>query len=619
MATASSRTRGGPPLADQSSADRIALDIIERTWGDIRLALPLGLGKPVTLLNALTRAVAERPDVRLSILTALTLELPDMSQGMARRFLVPAADRLFGQYPKIEYAQMMRDGTLPDNIEVSEFFMLAGRWLSQPLAQRRYIAANYTHALDVLRDWQPNVVMQLLASGDDGTLSLSCNTDITADLIKDRRAGRLDFLMVGEVNGNLPVMAGPEAVIPRDAVQILLEDAPEFELFSAVKRPVGAQEHAIGLHVARLIREGGTLQIGIGAIGDAVAHALMLRHDGKTLEIQRKAPFAPDGFDESGAFETGLYGVTEMLVDGLLHLFEAGIVRREVDGVAIHAGFFVDCRAFYKRLRDMPEADRKRIQMMPVSFTNQLYGDEAAKRAARTDARFVNAAMKATVLGGITSDITSGGQVVSGIGGQFNFVEQAFALEGARSIITLPATRTKAGKAQSNIVWSHPHESVPRAYRDIVVTEYGIADLRGVRDEVAVARMVRIADSRFQEGLVAQAKKAGKLAQDFEIPVGWRCNTPRNLDSWIMPFRLPVFPFGTDFDLVERRLLPALDLLGQTQGDRVGMARLMFAGLGAGDDNADCIERMGLDAPDTPRAWLEALALRGALRRSSER
>lgn len=597
----------------ENTADRIATEIIERTGGDIRLALPLGLGKPVTLLNALTRAVAARPDVRLSILTALTLERPDMEQGMARRLLEPAADRLFGQYPQIEYAQMMRNGTLPDNIEVSEFFMQAGRWLSQPVAQRRYIAANYTHALDVLRRWRPNVVMQLVAPLDGDHFSLSCNTDISADLLNDRHARQQDFIVAAEVNDTLPAMTGPQARVPRDEIQMLMDDGPQFELFSVVKRPVGAAEHAIGLHVARLIRDGGTLQIGIGAIGDAVAHALMLRHAGKALEIQRNSPFAQDGFDESGAFDAGLYVVTEMLVDGLLQLFKAGIVRREVDGVAIHAGFFVDCRAFYEALRGLTDAEQARIRMMSVSFTNQLYGDEHAKRAARTDARFVNAAMKVTLLGGVTSDITQGGQVVSGIGGQFNFIEQAFALDGARSIITLPATRTKAGQTTSNIVWSHPHESVPRAYRDIVVTEYGIADLRGVRDEVAVARMVRIADSRFQDDLVAQAKAAGKLAADFAVPDGWRCNTPRHLNGWLAPAGLPTFPFGTDFDDVEQRLLPALDLLSQTQGNRAAMIRLVLKGLQAGDADRACLERMALTAPRGMRNRLEALALKGAL------
>lgn len=605
-------------MADRlARAEEIAQTILDRTEGEIRLALPLGLGKAVTLVNALTRLVARTPDRRLSILTALTLERPAMTSGMAQRFLEPAADRLFGAYPKLEYARMLRAGTLPPNIEVSEFFMLAGRWLSVPQAQRHYVAANYTHAYDRLRDWQPTLVMQLLAEGEDGTLNLSCNTDITADLLRDRAAGRLSFLLAGEVNRALPAMAG-EATVPRPSVDLLLDDGPGFELFSVVKRPVGPAEHAIGLHVSRLIRDGGTLQIGIGAIGDAVAHALILRDRGQTAPIHRATPFPPDGIDEPGGFDEGLYCVTEMLVDGLLRLFEAGILRREADGAAIHAGFFVDCRDFYARLRQMPPADRARIRMMPVSYTNQLYGDEAAKRAARRDARFVNAAMKATLLGGIVSDATEDGREVSGIGGQFNFVEQAFALDGARAIITLPATRTRRGRTMSNIVWDHPHESVPRAYRDIVVTEYGIADLRGQRDEEVVKRMLRITDARFQDALAAQAKATGKLARDFEIPAGWRVNTPDVLRGWLAPFDLPDFPFGSDFDPTERRLLPALDLLSSTQGSRSGLAGLVLDGLRQSPTRAEaaCLERMGLDRPSGLGARAEALALRGALVRT---
>jgi hypothetical protein len=617
MASASIPTQGGTALADVTkSAEEIAERIIEQTGGDIRLALPLGLGKPVTLVNALTRAIAARPDTRLSILTALTLEPPDMSNGMARRFLAPAVERLFGAYPALDYAQMIRDGRLPDNVEVSEFFLLAGRWIGVSDVQRRYIPANYTHAFSVLCDWRPNVLMQLLARDDDGTLSLSCNTDISADLLRERREGRQDFIMAGEINHRLPALTGPEAALPDGEVQLLLDERPDFELFSVVKRPVGLAEHAIGLHVSRLIRDGGTLQIGIGTIGDAIAHALMLRQRGRSADIARACPFAEDGHDESERFETGLYGVSEMLVDGLLHLFEAGIVRREVDGAAIHAAFFVDCRDFYERLRALPEAERARIQMVPVSFTNQLYGDEAAKREARTHARFVNAAMKATLLGGVVSDVTDGAQEVSGIGGQFNFVEQAFALDGARAIITLPATRTRKGRTQSNIVWDHPHESVPRAYRDVIVTEYGIADLRGQPDEVAVARMLRIADSRFQEDLLQRAIEASKIASDFTIPDEWRGNTPERLADWLAPFDLERFPFDTDFNGTEQRLLPALALLSETQGNTRAMAGLVLEGMRAGSVAPAGLARMGLDAPRSLRDRLEAWALKGALVRS---
>ncbi|MEQ8899521.1 MAG: acetyl-CoA hydrolase/transferase C-terminal domain-containing protein [Roseovarius sp.] len=594
------------------SADAIAQEIITRTGGDIRLALPLGLGKPVTLVNALTRAVADRPETRLSILTALTLERPDMSEGMAQRFLEPAADRLFGRYPALDYADRLRAGTLPDNIEVSEFFMQAGRWIGVRDAQRRYIPANYTHAYNVLSNWHPNVLMQLLAPLDDTAYSLSCNTDISADLLRERREGQQDFLIVGEINENLPAMDGPEARLPRDEVQLCLDTGDNFDLFSVVKRPVGRPEHAIGLHVARTIPDGGTLQIGIGAIGDAVAHALMRRQKGQLSKITETSPFATDAFGEHGPFDTGLYAVTEMLVDGLLQLFEQGIIRRKVDGAAIHAGFFVDCRDFYARLRALPAEQRAQIHMMPVSFTNQLYGDEPAKRDARIDARFVNSAMKATLLGGIVSDITTGAQEVSGIGGQFNFIEQAFALDGGRALITLPSTRTKKGETVSNIVWEHPHESVPRPYRDIIVTEYGIADLRGQRDEVAIARMLAITDSRFQDDLLEKARSAGKVAKDFTIDPAWRANTPDNLAAWLAPHDLPDFPFGTDFDAVERRILPALGHLSATQGHKLGMARLVLSGITAPKPTEE-MARMGMDAPGSLKSRLEAWALAGAL------
>ena len=599
-------------MADPQTADAIAAEIINLTGGDIRLALPLGLGKPVTLVNALTRAVANRPDTRLSILTALTLERPDMSEDMTRRFLEPAADRLFGRYPALDYATMMREDRLPRNIEVSEFFLLAGRWIGVPAMQRRYIASNYTHAYDVLAAWKPNVMMQLLAPfGDD--YSLSCNTDISSDLLRARRERRQTFLLVGETNANLPAMSGPEAHVPRDEVDLCLDPGSNFELFSVVKRPVGLTEHAIGLNVASTVPDGGTLQIGIGAIGDAVANALLLRQSGEFPKIHAANPFAQTGFDADRPFQKGLYGVTEMLVDGLLHLFEQGVIRREVDGAAIHAGFFVDCRDFYDRLGALPQAQRDKIRMKPVSFTNQLYGDERAKRAARTNARFVNAAMKVTLLGGAVSDITSSAQEVSGIGGQFNFIEQAFALDGARSILKLPATRTSKGKTVSNIVWDHPHESVPRAYRDIIVTEYGIADLRGQRDEDAIARMLAISDSRFQDDLLDRAKSAGKIAAEYRLPDSARRNTPDTIRHWLGPFDLPEFPFGTDFDETERRLLPALAVLSDAKGNSFDMAKLIFVGM-TSDKPDDLLARLGLDNPKGMKERAISYALTGAAR-----
>ena len=151
-----------------------------------------------------------------------------------------------------------------------------------------------------------------------------------------------------------------------------------------------------------------------------------------------------------------------MLFEAFLGLIDAGILKREVDGVVLHGAFFLGPKSFYRALREMTPEQIARIQMMPVSFTNELYGDEAAKRRARVDARFVNNAMMATLMGAAISDGLENGQVVSGVGGQYNFVAQAFALQGARSILTVEATRQAGAKTQSNIRWSYGHETIPR-------------------------------------------------------------------------------------------------------------------------------------------------------------
>lgn len=597
----------------------MARAIFEAVGGEVRLALPLGLGKPVTLVNALVRAAAADPGLTLRIFTALTLRRPTPDSDMQQRFLGPAMDRLFGATPSLLYADMIAGEGLPGNIEVSEFFFQAGTWLGNEYAQRHYISANYTHARDVLIARNPNVLAQLMPRQGE-RFSMSCNTDISADLFAFRAAGKMDFIAVAERNDALPFMDGP-AALEAGEVAMLLEPSPQIDLFSVPRRPVSEAQHAIGLHVSRLVRDGGTIQIGIGGIGDAVAQALLSRDRGALEELWRQAPFPLQG-EETGRFEEGLYAVSEMLVGGLLALFEAGILRREVDGAAIHAGFFVDARDMYAYLRDLPPERRARIQMMPVSFTNALYGDEPAKRAARRQARFVNGAMQVSLLGDAMSDAVRPGEVVSGVGGQFNFFEQALALEDARAVLTLPATRRSGGKLTSNIVWQLPVTTVPRHMRDVVVTEYGTAFLRGQSDEEVIRRLICIADSRFQDGLVEKARKAGQLDRNWQVPEAHRENTPETLRDWLGPHRgdlLPDYPFGTDFTEVEQLLVPALERLKAASGDKPALARLIWASIAAPPhpQEAAAMTRMGFSERPGLSETLQARALRGALRREA--
>jgi hypothetical protein len=595
-----------------SDPGAIAEDIIRDVGTNLVVGLPLGLGKANHVVNALyARAVADRA-ISLTFLSALTLEKPKPANLLERRFITPVIDRLFGGYPDLAYADALHAGELPPNVQVIEFFFLAGRWLRVPFAQQHYISANYTHASSYLLARGLNVVTQLVAKRVvDGVprYSLSCNTDTTLDVLRARAEGRASFKLIGQVNYELPFMPGAGDLAGEEFSAVLDSPATDFPLFAPPSEPITDTKYAIGLHAAGLVRDGGTLQIGIGQVGDALAQGLIVRHrdNAQFHAIMKRLAPAGEPFPalEAGLFEKGLYGVSEMLFEAFLGLIEAGILKREVDGVLLHGAFFLGPKSFYRALRDMTPDQIARIQMMPVSFTNELYGDEDGKRRARVDARFVNNAMMATLMGAVISDGLENGQVVSGVGGQYNFVAQAFALEGARSILTVEATRQEKAGSVSNIRWSYGHETIPRHLRDVIVTEYGVADLRGKSDADVIAAMLGVTDSRYQNNLMRQAKDAGKLPKGFEIPAVHRDNDPDRITSALKPARdaglLPSFPFGSDFTDTEQRLIPALQLLQDAQRTPRVLPAMLWQGFFHQPNAADaeCLARLGLDQPAT--------------------
>ena len=493
-----------------TDADLLAEEIIERLGGQIVLATPLGLGKGNHVINAIYDKVRKNPSYSLKIYTALTLNTPQASSDMERRFLEPLKERLFAGYCELGFANDLRDEKLPSNVEVCEFFLAAGQWLGNSAVQQNYISANYSDAGGYILDDGINLVVQMLATETGNpNYSLSCNPDITLDLLKARESGGVDFIMVGEVNENLPYMPGDAEISASEIDFHLGGDCEVSPLFNIPKRPVNLPEYAAGFYASALIPDDGTLQIGIGSIGDAVAYALILRQNNN--EAYRKIISVLQG--EEGLeglhldpFKVGLHGMSEMFVDSFLDLMEGGVIKREVDNILVHGGFFVGPTSLYKRLKDLPNALRQKINMTRVRFINDAHNDFEIKQKNRRNARFINNGMKATLLGAVVSDGLENGQVISGVGGQYDFVRQSFALDGARSLIMLNALRDGTPKAISNIVWSYGHITIPRHLRDIVITEYGVADLKGVSDSDVVKKMVSIADAQFQVELIKTAQ-----------------------------------------------------------------------------------------------------------------
>ena len=214
-------------------------------------------------------------------------------------------ERLFGGYPDLAYADALHAGALPPNIRVIEFFFLAGRWLHVPFAQQHYISANYTHASSYLLARGLNVVTQLVAKRVvDGVprYSLSCNTDTTLDLLRARAEGRASFKLVGQVNSELPFMPGAGDLPAEEFSAVLDSPETDFPLFAPPSEPITDTKYAIGLHAAGLVRDGGTLQIGIGQIGDALAQGLIVRHrdNAQFHEIMKRLAPATEQLSATG-------------------------------------------------------------------------------------------------------------------------------------------------------------------------------------------------------------------------------------------------------------------------------------------------------------------------------
>ena len=126
-----------------------------------------------------------------------------------------------------------------------------------------------------------NVVTQLVAKRVvDGVArySLSCNTDTTLDILRARAEGRASFKLVGQVNSELPFMPGAGDLPAEEFSAVLDSPETDFPLFAPPSEPISDTKYAIGLHAAGLVRDGGTLQIGIGQVGDALAQGLIVRH-----------------------------------------------------------------------------------------------------------------------------------------------------------------------------------------------------------------------------------------------------------------------------------------------------------------------------------------------------
>src|SRR5512134_2278676 len=151
-----------PPLRT-ADLDAAVEAILSRNGPELVCGTPLGLGKPVALLNALYGRVKADPARRLAILTALSLAIPTARGDLERRFLEPFVRRAFAGVPELDYLRDLGGAGLPANVGVFEFYFRPGAMLGVPVAQQNYVSCNYTHAGRDMRARGLNTILLMVS------------------------------------------------------------------------------------------------------------------------------------------------------------------------------------------------------------------------------------------------------------------------------------------------------------------------------------------------------------------------------------------------------------------------------------------------------------------------
>ncbi|HQN02274.1 MAG TPA: hypothetical protein PLL36_14430, partial [Candidatus Hydrogenedentes bacterium] len=204
--------------------------------------------------------------------------------------------------------------------------------------------SNYTHVIRDAIDFGVNVFGQLVGCQKiNGKMmySMGCNTDICVEALQrfqELRASGAKVSTIAEVNTQMPFMYG-DAVREGTDYDILLHGEQfNYKLFGPPKDAVMLRDHMIGLQVSSLVKDGGTLQVGIGALGDAIAAGLAMRQNhndvyNKVLDetgLKEKNRALIEKIGGTGTFDQGLYGSSEMFVDAFMQLYKSGVLKRKV-------------------------------------------------------------------------------------------------------------------------------------------------------------------------------------------------------------------------------------------------------------------------------------------------
>jgi acetyl-CoA hydrolase len=278
-------------------------------------------------------------------------------------------------------------------------------------------------------------------------------------------------LVIAEVNPRMPRVLG-DSFIHLSKIDVLVD--VDYELPNLPDATIDDIQDRIGSHVADLIPDGATLQMGIGAIPDAV-----LRYLGDKRDL-------------------GIH--TELFSDGVIELVENGVITNEKKNIhpgKIIAGFLFGNETLYNFVDD-----NAMIELHPTDYVNDPFIISKHDKMVA-----INSAIEVDLTGQVCAD-SIGTQFYSGIGGQVDFIRGASRSKGGKPIIAMPAT-AKKGQFSRIVPQLKPGAGVVTSRGDVhyVVTEYGTAYLHGKSIRERVQALINISDPKFHDELTAYAKK----------------------------------------------------------------------------------------------------------------
>lgn len=312
-------------------------------------------------------------------------------------------------------------------------------------------------------------LVQVSAPDKHGYVSFGVSVDYSLTAAKTAK------IAVAQVNRFMPRCHGDCFMHLSEFDYIVEEDIPLIELYPS---QLGETEKAIGLHCARLIEDGDTLQLGIGALPDAVLASLT---DKKDLGIH-----------------------SEMFSDGVVDLVEAGVItnaRKTLHPGKMLATFLMGTRRLYDFVDDNPA-----VMMVSADYTNDPYVIAKNDRLVS-----INSCVQVDLTGQVCSE-SVGLTQISAVGGQVDFVRGAAMSRGGKSIIAMQST-AQGGKTSKIVPFLSEGAAITTNRNDVmyIVTEFGAVNLQGKSLRQRAQALIEIAHPNFQNGLIEEWERRFKM------------------------------------------------------------------------------------------------------------